>query len=84
MHVGYARQILKGDVVIFQPLPVRIGCREILFDLLVRNNAPLLGVDQEHLSRLEPSLAQDTTRFDLKYSGFGGHDNQIVIGDVVA
>ena len=79
-----ARQIFQSNVALFQPLPVGVGRRQFQFDLLVRNDATLLRINQEHLPRLEPPFLQDTPRIDLENSGFGGHDDQTIAGYVVS
>src|SRR6185295_1992824 len=43
-----------------------------------------LGVHQEHAARLQPALAQDLLGRELEYAGFARHDDEIVLGDVVA
>ena len=65
VHIGGVRQILQQDVVFFKPLGVGVGRRQFLLDLSIRNDAPLFGIDQKHLSRLEPTLALDTLRLNL-------------------
>ncbi len=54
-----------------------------MLDLLVRNDATLLGVDQEHAPRLQPALAQHAVRRDVQHADLGSHHHQVVLGDVI-
>ena len=54
------------------------------FDLFVGDDAALLGVDQEHAAGLQPAFVQDAVRRDIEHADFGGHDDQVVLGDVIA
>ena len=53
-------------------------------DLVVVDDAALLLVDQEDLARLQPPLLGDVRRVDRQHADFAGHDDQVVLGDVIA
>jgi hypothetical protein len=54
------------------------------FELLVVDHAALLQVDQEHLARLQAPFLDDLVLGNRQHAGFGGHDDQVVVGDAVA
>ncbi len=53
------RQVLELDAHAVDPLPVRLGRRELVLQLLVVDDAALLEVDQEHLAGLQAPLLDD-------------------------
>ena len=50
----------------------------------VVNDAPFLQADEEGLSGLQPPLVEYPLRLDWQHAHFGGHDDQIIFGNVVA
>ncbi len=66
-----------------EPLVVRVLGGELLLDLLVVDDAPFAGVDQEHLAGLQPALADDLRRVDVDHADLRRHDHQIVVGHPV-
>ena len=57
---------------------------ELLLDLGVVDDAALLEVDQQHLARLQPPLADDAFLRHRQHAGLGRHDHMVVVGDDVA
>ena len=55
-----------------------------MLELLVVDDPAFLQVDQEHLARLEPTLADDVLGRDVERPDLGGHDHPVVLGDDVA
>ena len=53
-------------------------------DLVVGDDAPFMEIDEEHLPGLQPSLVQDVFRRNIQHADFGRHDDQAVLGDIVA
>ena len=53
-------------------------------DLVVRDQAALFEVDEQHLARLQPPLGDDLVLGDREHAHFGRHDDAIVIGDEIA
>mmetsp|Transcript_1882 Transcript_1882/g.2655 ORF Transcript_1882/g.2655 Transcript_1882/m.2655 type:complete len:298 (+) Transcript_1882:2542-3435(+) len=50
---------LEVHQIVVEPLLIRLLCSNLLLDLLVGDDAPLLKVHQEHLARLQAVLAFD-------------------------
>ena len=58
--------------------------RELALDLVVRDDAALRGVDQEDPARMQALLDQDVLGRDVEHADLGRHDDEVVLGDVVA
>ena len=52
-------QFLEHDLGAAEPILVRVTRGELLLDLVVRDDAALLQIDQQHLARLEAPLLDD-------------------------
>ena len=70
MHPRRFVQIVESNLVIGQPLAIRVASGQLSFDFAVRNNSALFQIDQEHLAGLEASLDADVFRFHGKHAGF--------------
>ena len=70
--------------MLLQPFGVRALVDDLRLDLLVFDDAALLRVHQEHAARLQAALAHDLLRREFQHAGFAGHDDEVVLGDVVA
>ena len=77
-------QIGEADDVLFQPFAVGLGRCHLLLDFFVADDASFAGVDEKHAARLQAALFQDSFRRHVEHTDFGSHDDQIVLGDVVA
>ncbi len=77
-------KILQMHEMLVQPHAIRMLDRDGALDLLIADDAALLGVDQEHPSGLQPSLVHHILRRHIEHAGFGRHDDEVVLGDVVA
>ena len=77
-------QILKLDQTGVQPVLVRVLGGQRRLDLVVADDAAMLGVDEEHTAWLQPALSNDTTRLEVKDARLGSEDHQAVVGDPVA
>ena len=77
-------QILEVDEMLVEPLAVRAVTGELLLDLLVLDDAALLGVHEEHAARLQAPLAEDVFRRDVEHAGLRRHDHEAVLGQAVA
>ena len=67
-----------------QPLFVRVlGCQAV-FDLVIVDDAPGRGVDQEHAARLDPPPEHHLRRRQVEDPDLGRHDHEVVIGHPVA
>ena len=68
----------------FEPLGVGALASDAALQFLVGDDAAAVEVDQEHPPRLQPPLAEHAFGLDGDDAGLGGHDHQVVVGDVVA
>jgi hypothetical protein len=57
---------------------------DLVLHLLVGRRSGPLRIDQEHAARLEAALLQDALGGHVEHADLRGHDDQIVLGDVVA
>ena len=78
------REIGELDEALVQPLGVRVLGGEGGLDLLVVDDAPLGGVDEEHPPRLQPPLGDHLRRVDVDDADLGRHHDDVVVGDPVA
>ena len=84
-HVLALRQVAHLHGVAFDPLTVRVLRGKVPLDLLVGDDAALVGVDKEHLSGLQTALGDDMLVVDLRqHAGFGGEHKVAVIGELPA
>ena len=66
------------DLVVLDPLPVRLPAGDGRLDLAVRDDPLLLQVEEEHLPRLEPAAADDPARREVHHPGLRGEDDHPV------
>ena len=52
---------------------IRLRGRQRALQLVVVDDAALLGVDQQHLARLQPPLLDDLALGNVEHADFGGH-----------
>ena len=64
------------------PYGLRRG--ELALDLLVGDDAALRRVDEEMRPGMQPLLEQDVLRRDVEHADFRRHDDEVVLGHVVA
>ena len=64
------------------PVPVRPRLGDCHLELFVPRDRFLLGVDEQHPSGLEPALLHNILRSSVIHSDLGGHDHQVVLGDI--
>ena len=77
-------QVLEADEAGVQPLGVRLGGGELGLDLLVADDAAVLGVDEEHLAGLQAAPLDDGRGVELEHAGLGGQHDEAVVGHGVA
>ena len=82
--LGQVRQFEQVELGRFEPRCVRMLGSEFALDLVVVDDAAFFEVDQQHLARLQPPLADDLLLRDRQYPGLRGHDQMVVVGDDVA
>ncbi len=83
VHARGFGQLIDRDLIIFEPLRIRLSRSQPVFDFLVRDDAALDRVHQEHFPRLQAAFDLYVFRFDVEHTGFGGHDNVLVVRDHV-
>jgi hypothetical protein len=83
-HVVRHRDVAEAELRAVEPLLVGAVPGEAVLQLLVVDDAPLVEVDEEHLSGLEAPLLADLALRDVEHAGLGGEDHQIVVGEDVA
>ena len=76
-------QVAQVDHARLEPLAVRMLAGERRLDLVVADDAPLGGVDQEHLARLEAALGDDLRRVDVDHADLRSHHHEVVVGHPV-
>lgn len=67
-----------------QPLVVRATAGDIGLEFFVGDQTSLFEIDEEHLARLQAALDLDVVGIDVEHAHFAGHDDLVVVGDVVA
>ena len=77
-------QVLEANQARVEPFVIRVRGGEVVLDLVVLDDAVVFQVDEEHLARLETSLAGYRRRVEVEHTGLGGQDDQAIIGDPVA
>jgi hypothetical protein len=83
-HGGCGGQGLELDEMLVEPLAVGTIAGELLLDFGVGDDAALDGVDEEHVTGLQTALLADGFGRQVEHAGLGGHDTEVVVGDVVA
>ena len=83
-RVRRARRGSRAGQVVAQPLPVRSAARVVRLQLLVGDDAPFGGVDQEHAARLQPPLVLHVFLVDGEHAALGRQHDEAVLGHPVA
>ena len=82
-HFRRLGQIGNVELMIVQPFAIGALGRDGFLDLGVVDDAALLGVHQEHPTGLQAALLHDVFGRHFEHTGFGRHDDDAVLGDVV-
>ena len=82
--LGAGGQRFQFDQIVFEPLAVGMLCGEGGFDFLVGDDATFLRVDEEDAAGLQAAFVRDAFGLDVEDADFGGHDDEVVLGHVVA
>ena len=78
------RELLEADETLREPVGIGMFSRQRGFDLLVLDDAPRRGVDEEHLAGLQAPLFHDRGRVDVQHAHLGGEHDEAIVGDPVA
>ena len=81
---GRLGQRVDGDLVFLEPIGVRLAAGEAVLDLLVGDDAALLGVHQQHAAGLEAAFEADLLGGEVEHAGLGGDNDAVVVGHQVA
>ena len=76
--------ILEHDLGALQPFGIWMRGGERGFDFVVRDDAALLQIDEQHLARLQPPFGNDPLFGDRQDAGFRGQHDEPVTGDDIA
>ena len=77
-------EVGEADAPLIEPVAPRRGRGEVGLDLVVFDEAPGLGVDEEHAARLQAALAHDAARLDVEHADLAREHDEPVVGDDVA
>ena len=72
------------DEILIEPFAVGLLGGDLLLDLLVGDDAAFFHVHEEHAARLQAALGGDVGGVDREDAGFGAHDDEVILGHVVA
>ena len=75
------RQIVERDPRAFDPLAVRLRRGERALQFGIVDDAALLGVDEQHLARLQAPLRDDLALRNVEHADLRGHHDVVVVGD---
>ena len=77
-------ELAEVDLVVGDPLRVGLARRDAVLDLVVGDDAPLDGVDEEHLAGLQAPLLHDARGLDVEHAELAGeHDQAVARHDVL-
>ena len=77
-------QRVERDARPVDPRAIRLGCRQRALQLGVIDDSALLGIDEQHLARLQAPFPDYLAFGNVEHSDLGGHDHVIVVGDDVS
>ena len=80
---GALSELVQEHLVFIEPLCIGAGRSDGGLDLVVPDDAPLFGVDEEHTAGLEATLLYDIGLVNGNNTDLGGHDHAVVVGDPV-
>ena len=77
-------QIRQRQSLLLEPILVRLKLSKRFLDFCVGNQSAFFKVDQEHAARLKSPFFLDDCRVDRKHAHFAGHDDTIIVGQIIA
>ena len=81
---GGGGHIVEGEQVFIEPLLERPFVADDVLQFFVADDALFRYIYQQHAPRLEPPLVDHVLGFDIQHAHFGGQNQVVVFGDVVA
>ena len=76
-------QFVERFEVHVEPFSIGVAMCVPFFALIVRDDAPFPGIDQEHFAGLQPGLLHDMAVVRRQDPDFRGQDEQVIIGHIV-
>ncbi len=73
--------LLELNAVGVEPLAIRVLRGEALLDFAIVINLALLGIDQQHLTRLQTTLLGNHRRVEIHHTNLGGDHHRTGLGD---
>jgi hypothetical protein len=73
-------ELVHLEHVLVEPLPVREAAGDVALELVVGDDAALVGVDHEHPPRLQAALGDDALGRQIDDPGLRRQDHAIVVG----
>ena len=70
LHGRGLRQITEMDEMRIEPLPVGARIADLILDLFVLNNPPLLRIDEKHAAGLNAAFLHDIGRRKIEHARF--------------
>ncbi len=77
------RQIIEEIARLFDPLAVRLGGGDLLFQFGIVHDTSSLHVNQQHLARLQTPFLDDVLLAKIQHAHLGCHQHDIVVGNQV-
>ena len=84
LHARGLGQGIERDLIFSEPLSKGLARGKLLLDLLVRHEAALFQIHQQHFAGLQAALLLNLLRLERQHAGFRCHDEQAILGDQVA
>ena len=77
------RQVGDLDLRALQPGVIRMAGRDLALEFLIRDDAALLKVDEQHLARLQPPFLDNRLFGHRQHARFGRHHHDVVLRHVI-
>ncbi|MPN40557.1 hypothetical protein SDC9_188095 [bioreactor metagenome] len=77
-------EVGKPHQILVQPFSVRLSGGISLLQGFVVNDAAFQRIHQQHFSRTQTGFLYDMGRVNVQNAHFGGKDQPVVVGDIVA
>ena len=81
---GRGGQVIQIGHVALDPVGVGLALADLVFDLVIGDDASLGEVGHEDLTGLQASAQLHLGGIDVDAAGFRCHDHQVILGDAVA
>ena len=82
--LSWRGKLVERDLVALDPVGVVVGFGELALDRVIFQEHASRGVDEDHLARRQAALAHDLVLREFERAHFGGVQDLVVRGDLVA